>query len=63
MEIVKTGKSYSIRIKTTPVDIEGDFELQLPAVEEAIKKVTVLYNWAKINLKHSPGKVNKSQKI
>jgi len=52
MEIVKTGKSYSIRIKTTPVDIEGDFEKQLPAIEEAIKKVIVIYNWAKKNLKH-----------
>lgn len=52
MEIVKTGKSYSIRLKTTPIDIEGDFEEQLPEIKEAIKKVIILYDWAKKNLKN-----------
>jgi hypothetical protein len=50
MEIVKTGKSHSIRIKTTPVDIEEDFAKQFPAIEEAIKKVVILYDWARDNV-------------
>ena len=33
MEIVKTGKSYSIRLKTTPVDIEGEFYEQLGEIK------------------------------
>ncbi len=54
MEIVKTGKSHSIRIKTTPVNIEEDFEKQLPEIEEALQKVLILFNWAQKNLKGLP---------
>jgi len=51
MEIVKTGKSYSIRLKATPVDIEGEFYEQLGEINEALEKVVILYKWAEKNLK------------
>ena len=51
MEIVKTGKSYSIRLKTTTVDIEGEFYEQLGEINEALEKVVILYKWAEKNLK------------
>jgi hypothetical protein len=50
MEIVRAGKSISIRIRVPKIDIEGNFKDQLENIEIAIKKVEALYEWGKRNL-------------
>lgn len=50
MEIVKTMKSASIRIRVPKIDIEGDFNNQLENIDIALKKIEVLYEWGKKNL-------------
>ncbi|MFZ1320015.1 MAG: hypothetical protein WAT71_00520 [Ignavibacteria bacterium] len=50
MEIVKTGKTFSIRINIPEMDTIGDFDDQIRIIKIALKKVNTLHYWAKKNL-------------
>ncbi|MEQ8882686.1 MAG: hypothetical protein RLO12_03580 [Fulvivirga sp.] len=51
MEIVKAGKSASIRIVVDPIDVTKDINSQQKILQNAIQKADRLYQWAKEHLK------------
>ena len=51
MEMVKAGKSASIRIIVDQIDVTKDFNDQQDIIETAFQKADTLYHWAKENLK------------
>jgi len=47
--IVEHNKSFSIRFQTSKIDQKKTFEEQKESVLEALKKLSILYNWLKEN--------------
>ena len=50
MHFVKTNGFFIVRISTPAVNIEKDFQKQLPEIKSALNKVRTLFKWAKKNL-------------